>query len=57
MPRGYADYQNPVNQVAGRLVDFSGIQSAILGLAMLDGLGRLVWFDLFRNGLSAWALF
>lgn len=56
MPRGYPDYQNPVNQVAGRLVDFSGIQSAILGLATLDGLGRLLWFDTFRGGLGAWEL-
>jgi hypothetical protein len=56
MARGYPDYQNPVNQVAGRLVDFSGIQTAILGLATLDGLGRLVWFDRFHDGLSAWEL-
>jgi hypothetical protein len=54
MPRGYPDYQNPVNQVAGRLVDFAGIQTAILGLAPLDGLGRLVWHDRFQEGLSAW---
>ena len=54
MPRGYPDYQNPVNQVAGRLVDFAGIQSSILGLATLDGLGRLVWHDQFHEGLSAW---
>lgn len=56
MPRGYADYQNPVNQVAGRLVDFSGIQAAQLGLATLDGLGRLVWYDRFHEGISAWSL-
>jgi len=56
MARGYPDYQNPVNQVAGRLVDFSGIQTAILGLATLDGLGRLVWFDKFHDGVSAWEL-
>jgi hypothetical protein len=54
MARGYPDYQNPVNQVAGRLVDFSGIQSAILGLATLDGMGRLAWFDRFQDGVSAW---
>ena len=56
MARGYPDYQNPVNQIAGRLVDFSGIQTAILGLATLDGLGRLVWFDRFHEGVSAWEL-
>jgi len=56
MPRGYPDYQNPVNQVAGRLVDFSGIQTAQLGLSTLDGLGRLVWVDQFHEGLSAWEL-
>jgi hypothetical protein len=54
MPRGYPDYQNPVNQVAGRRVDFSGIQTAQLGLATLDGLGRLVWYDLFHDGLGGW---
>jgi hypothetical protein len=54
MARGYPDYQNPVNQVAGRLVDFAGIQTAQLGLSTLDGLGRLVWVDRFGEGLSAW---
>lgn len=54
MPRGYPDYQNPVNQVAGRLVDFSSIVTAQLGLSTLDGLGRLVWWDTFHNTLSAW---
>lgn len=56
MPRGYPDYQNPVNQVAGRLVDFAGIQSAILRLSTLDGLGRLVWAETFNEGSKAWAM-
>lgn len=54
MPRGYPDYQNPVNQVAGRLVDFSSIVAAQLGIASLDGLGRMVWYDTFHNGMGAW---
>jgi hypothetical protein len=56
MARGYPDYQNPVNQVAGRLVDFSSIVTAQLGLASLDGLGRLFWWDTFAKTLSAWDL-
>ena len=57
MPRGYNDYQNPVNQVAGRLVDFAGIQTAQLGVCQLDGLGRLVWLDKFGEGLGGWQLY
>jgi hypothetical protein len=54
MARGYPDYQNPVNKVAGRLVDFSAIVVSQLGMSPLDGLGRLVWFDKFHGSLSAW---
>jgi hypothetical protein len=54
MARGYPDYQNPVNQVAGRLVDFSSIVTAQLGLASIDARGRLFWWDTFHEGLGAW---
>jgi hypothetical protein len=54
MARGYPDYQNPVNKVAGRLVDFSAIVVSQLGVSPLDGLGRLAWFDKFHDNLSAW---
>jgi len=54
MPRGYPDYGNPNYQIAGTQVNLGDLILAATGFQTLDGLGRLIWFDTFRNGLGAW---
>jgi len=54
MARGLADYYNPETELGQRIVDLTSVMTAITGIAPLDGRGRIVYFDTFKNGLAAY---
>ena len=54
MARGYPDYANPVYSLASRNVDFALIETGLIGAPSLDGLGRNIWWENWREGIYAW---
>jgi hypothetical protein len=54
--RGLPDYYNPATLVATRLVDVNDLVSAQMGFTPVDNLGRIFWYDNFRQGLQGYDL-
>lgn len=56
MARGYPDYNNPVYSLASKNIDFGILALAQMGIASIDGRGRIVWFENWREGIYKWSL-
>ncbi len=54
MPRGAPDYNQPDYNIASVQFDDGVLLTALAGIAPLDGLGRIVSFDNFRDGFNDW---
>ncbi len=56
MPRGLPDYYNPSTVVSQRVVDMTQILATLAGISPVDGRGRILYFDSFKDGLVGWTL-
>ncbi len=56
MARGTQDFGSIVSTIAANQIDTGEIGYLLSGVGLLDGLGRTVIFDNFRNGLGTWAI-
>jgi hypothetical protein len=54
MARGLPDYSNPSTLISQKLIDVGQVATAIMGVNSVDGAGRIVMYDNFREGVSAW---
>jgi hypothetical protein len=54
MPRGYPDYANPLYSLASRNLDFGTLETASIGVPSVDGRGRILWWENWREGIYAW---
>lgn len=54
MPRGFEDYENPSYSIAGRTIDISQMILSLSGVYSLDGLGRVIYADDFKDGIGAY---
>lgn len=54
MPRGLPDYYNPDTVLAAKMIDMGQVLTGVIGVNTVDGRGRIVWYDNFREGVGAW---
>jgi hypothetical protein len=54
MARGYPDYNNPEYSLAARNIDIASMLLVQSGIGPVDGRGRIVWFENFREGVLSW---